>query len=60
MYPDQRPSAPDYTNAALIMFGVNMVWILILIWGVWGLIPALGVAWAVNRGISWIDQRRNG
>lgn len=58
MYDQQRPSAPNYTNAALTMAWVNLMWILLLIWGIWGLLPALLVSAGLNRGISWLALRR--
>lgn len=54
-------SAPNYTNACIIMFGVNMTWVLILTWAIWGLVAAVLLGCAVNllldRVSVWKAQR---
>lgn len=54
-----RPSAPNYTNACIAMFGVNIAWIFFAIWAVWGLIAVAVTGWAINRVISYIGNRRS-
>lgn len=51
--------APDYTNAALIMLGVNLTWVLIAIWAIWGFIAAMSLGAVLNHGISRIASRRS-
>jgi hypothetical protein len=34
-------SVPNYTQACVVMFGVNLCWILFAIWAVWGLLFAI-------------------
>ena len=41
--------APNYTNACIVMFGVNITWILVAIWAIWGLIAAVLLALGVNH-----------
>ncbi|MDK3074368.1 hypothetical protein QO034_14790 [Sedimentitalea sp. JM2-8] len=41
--------APNYTNAALIMLGVNLTWVFVTIWAMFGLIPVLLLATAINH-----------
>jgi hypothetical protein len=45
--------APNYTNAALVMGFVNLLWLLGLIWVVWGLpavlLTGLGLHTLINR-----------
>lgn len=54
-----RPgSAPNFTNAAVVMFGVNIGWIFVTIWAVWGLIAVAITGWAINYIISFIEKRR--
>lgn len=53
-----RPAAPDYTLACVVMFGVNLIWVLMAIWAAWGLIAAAATGWAVNRLIDWIAAAR--
>lgn len=47
---DEYPSSvPDYTNACIVMFGVNITWILVAIWAIWGLLAALFLGWFLNK-----------
>jgi hypothetical protein len=55
--PDPVP-APNYTLACVVMFGVNLSWMLMLIWIVWGLLAAAGTGWVVNRVIGRIEAAR--
>lgn len=57
MSEDRRP-APDYTVPALVMLGVNLIWILCLVWALAGYAAALLTAWAVNLGITRLAERR--
>lgn len=41
-------SAPNFTNACIVMFGVNITWVLILVWAIWGFVAALLLGCAVN------------
>jgi hypothetical protein len=54
--------APNYTNACIAMFGVNIAWILVLIWAVWGLIAALllalGLSHVMERARVWAAARQ--
>lgn len=54
-----RPSAPDFTSACVFMFGVNLIWILIAIWAVWGFLALLGTAYAVKKWVEWVAVKRN-
>lgn len=58
MQDDHPKAAPNYTNAALTMGWVNLMWIFMLIWGLWGMIPVLLVSFGLNRGITWFAVRR--
>lgn len=51
-------SAPDYTNAALIMLGVNMIWIFTLIWAIYGIVLVLVLALAINHLVERFAQTR--
>ena len=55
---DDRPSAPNYTDACIVMFGVNLMWIMIVIWNIWGFIAAALAGWAVNLVIKRIAVSR--
>ncbi|MBM1631369.1 hypothetical protein JQV27_00850 [Sulfitobacter mediterraneus] len=55
---NDRPAAPNYTTACVVMFGINLTWILMAIWVIWGLLAAAATGWAVNRVISRIDAAR--
>ena len=49
--------APNYTNAALIMGGINLFWILMVIWVAFGMLTALALGFALERGIHWLSRR---
>ena len=51
-------SAPDFTQAVVVMFGVNITWIFFAIWAFWGLLAVALLGWAVNRWMSWLERRR--
>lgn len=40
------------------MFGVNVTWILVAIWTIWGLLVAMLFGWLLNKGIEWLDRYR--
>lgn len=45
--------APNYTNAALVMGLVNLLWIFIALWVIFGLHVVLAVGW----GLNWLISR---
>ncbi|KEJ89204.1 hypothetical protein [Sulfitobacter donghicola] len=51
-------SAPNFTKACIVMFGVNITWIFMAIWSIWGLIAVACTGWCINRVISFIAARR--
>ncbi|WP_299724568.1 hypothetical protein [uncultured Tateyamaria sp.] len=61
---DNKPvgRAPNYTTACIAMFGVNITWVLVLIWAIWGLIAAMLLAIGVNhlmeRARVWAAARQ--
>ncbi len=56
----QHPgSAPNYTNAALVMGFINLLWIFGLIWGLFGLPVVMALGWLLNRGIDWLAARKD-
>ncbi|MFK7881685.1 hypothetical protein [Roseobacter sp.] len=50
--------APNYTNACIVMFGVNLVWVLLFTLALWGLVAAVFLALAVNHWLNWLDFRK--
>lgn len=58
-HPNERPAAPDFTQACIVMFGVNLAWVFMVIWAIWGLIAVAALGWAVNKLITRIDMVRN-
>ena len=52
-----RPKAPNYTNACIVMFGVNITWIFMLIWAIWGLIFVILMGAVLNRLMTWLEDR---
>lgn len=55
---DSRPSAPDYTAACVVMFGVNLVFMLAVIWAKWGLLAVVFVSFFINKAIDRIEAAR--
>ena len=51
-------SAPNFTQACLVMFGVNIAWVFFLLWAIWGLIAVAVTGWCINRAISYLEARR--
>ena len=54
----QIKEAPNYTNACIVMFGVNLSWMLFAIWAVWGLIAAFLFCLSLNHLITRLQERR--
>ncbi len=50
--------APDYTNAAINMLGINLMWIFFVVWMLWGFIPVLMIAYMVNRFVEHVGDTR--
>jgi hypothetical protein len=47
---DDHPSpAPDYRQACVVLFGVNITWILLAVWAIWGLVIVLMLALGLNH-----------
>ena len=55
---NDRPSAPNYTQACIVMFGVNLTWVFLLLWAVWGLIAVAALGWSLNRWMIWLEARK--
>ncbi|MEQ8294198.1 MAG: hypothetical protein RIA08_18525 [Roseovarius sp.] len=51
------PEAPNYTNAALIMALVNLLWIFMVLWAVFGLPVVLAISYGLNLLITRIGHR---
>ncbi|SLN38708.1 hypothetical protein PEL8287_01881 [Roseovarius litorisediminis] len=52
------PAAPNYTNAALVMGLVNLIWIFMVIWATLGLPAVLITGYILDRLITLIAFRR--
>lgn len=54
--------APNYTTACIAMFGVNIAWVLVVIWAVWGFLAAVllgfGVSHLIERSRAWSAARQ--
>lgn len=50
--------APDYTNAAINMLGINLMWIFFVVWMLWGFIPVLMIAYLINRFVEHVGDTR--
>lgn len=51
------PKAPNYTNAALVMALVNLLWIFAVIWAVFGMPVVLATSYVLNLAISRFGRR---
>lgn len=58
MDPQKIGRAPNFTTACIVMFGVNLGWILLFLFAVYGLVVAVFVGLVVNRAITWLEYRR--
>ncbi len=50
--------APNYTNACLVMAGLNLFWIFGVIWVLIGLWAVMVTGYALDKLISWLARRR--
>lgn len=55
---DKIGRAPNFTTACIVMFGVNLMWILLFLFALWGLVAAVFFGLAVNRWVDWLAHRR--
>ena len=52
-----RPPAPNYTNACIVMFGVNITWIFMVIWAIWGLLVVMLLGAVINHLMKRLEAR---
>jgi hypothetical protein len=50
-------TAPNFKTACLVLFGVNITWILFAVWAIWGLVAVAVTGWCVNRVIALLAAR---
>ncbi|MCE8007833.1 hypothetical protein [Aestuariivita sp.] len=50
--------APDYTNAAITMMGINLMWVFFVVWMLWGFVPVILLALMVNHFAERVAERR--
>ena len=50
--------APNFTTACIVMFGVNLAWVMLLLFAVYGLVAAVFIGLVVNHWLNWLDHRR--
>ena len=55
---DRQP-APDYTNAFLVSLAPLVFIALFVVWVMLGLLGALGLSYAADKGINLIRARRD-
>jgi len=56
----QLDAAPNYTTPALVMGAVNLLWMLMVVWAVFGFAAVLAAGYALDRLIVWGARRRTG
>lgn len=49
--------APNYTNAALIMGGINLFWIMTVIWALYGFLAVLALGYGLDKLISRLRRK---
>lgn len=47
----------NYTTAALVTGLLNLLWVLMVIWALWGFPAVLLVALILNYAITWLERR---
>lgn len=52
MRDDYPSSAPDLRSACVVMFGINVTWVLVAVWAIWGLLVAALLAFGLNHLIT--------
>lgn len=50
--------APDFTTACIAMFGVNLAWLLLFLFAVYGLVAAVFFGLVLNHWLHWLDLSR--
>ncbi|GAW33811.1 hypothetical protein RA2_00856 [Roseovarius sp. A-2] len=53
-------AAPNYTNAALVMGAVNLLWVFMVIWATLGFLAVLVTGFVLDKLIQWCARRRAG
>ena len=48
----------DYMTANMVLIFVNMMWIFVTIWSVWGIAPVLILAAVINHLITRLNASR--
>lgn len=51
-------AAPNYTGACIVMFGVNLAWVLLALLALAGLPAVLIAGLALHYAIKWLEWRR--
>ena len=51
-------SAPNYTVPALVMAGVNLMWVFLAVWAVWGFVPVLLLSVLLTHFLDRMAARR--
>lgn len=54
------PEAPNYTNAALVMGAVNLIWIFMVLWAWLGFVAVLVTGFVLDRVLVWYTRAPRG
>lgn len=54
---DKVREAPNYLNANIAMFGVNLTWVLFVIWATMGFIYVILAGTLINAGLTYLKTR---
>jgi len=57
---DQKlPQTPDILAAAVTFLGINLMWVFVVIWMIYGMVPVLVLAVLINHVIDRLEKRQN-
>ncbi|MFP7571146.1 histidinol phosphate aminotransferase [Marivita sp. S2033] len=48
----------DYTTASLMLILINLLWMFLLIWALFGLLAVILTGWVLNQLITWLQTYR--
>ncbi|NIZ61347.1 histidinol phosphate aminotransferase [Sedimentitalea sp. CY04] len=59
MQDQNLPEKPDILSMAIAFLGINLMWIFVVIWVGYGLVPVFVLAVLINHLITRLDHRLN-
>ena len=56
--PHHPQPVEDYMTANMFLLAINLTWVFIAVWSVWGLAPILIISALLNHMITRLDHHR--